>query len=122
MVTSAAYAAAIRSLWDGVCTVYTTEKTLDEGTGRTKLSSAAVAVSVPCRLSHTSSGAGIPLNGGNLVTQGDVIYLDSSVSVPEGAQITVTQNGVTETYVRSGKPRVFTTHQEVPVELAEGYA
>jgi len=45
-----------------------------------------------------------------------------SVDIPEGSKITVTQNGVTHDYERSGKPAVYSCHQEVPLELFKEWA
>ena len=50
------------------------------------------------------------------------LYIDPSVDIPEGSKITVTQNKVTRDYERSGTPAVYTVHQEVPLELWEGWA
>ena len=41
---------------------------------------------------------------------------------PVMPKITVTQNGVTRDYERSGKPAVYTCHQEVPLELFKEWA
>lgn len=44
------------------------------------------------------------------------------MEIPEGAKITVTQNGATKDYVRSGKSAVYSCHQEVPLELFKEWA
>ena len=56
------------------------------------------------------------------VAQTVTLYIDPSVVIPEGSKITVTQNQVTADYGRSGKAAVYTDHQEVPLELWEGWA
>ena len=50
------------------------------------------------------------------------LLIDPSVDIPEGSKITVTQKGVTRDYERSGTPAVYSVHQEVPLELWEGWA
>lgn len=54
--------------------------------------------------------------------QSVTLYIDPSVDIPEGSKVTVTQNGVTRDYERGGTPAVYTTHQEIPLELFEGWA
>ena len=56
------------------------------------------------------------------VAQSVVLYIDPSVDIPEGSKITVTQNGVTRDYERSGKSAVYSCHQEVPLELFKEWA
>ena len=56
------------------------------------------------------------------VAQSVVLYIDPSVDIPEGSKVTVTQNGVTRDYERSGTPAVYSTHQEIPLELFRGWA
>ena len=51
-----------------------------------------------------------------------VLYIDPSVDIPEGSKITVTQNGMTRDYERSGKSAVYSCHQEVPLELFKEWA
>ncbi|MER2030949.1 MAG: hypothetical protein ABS903_17440 [Solibacillus sp.] len=51
------------------------------------------------------------------------IELDGNeYDIPSGSKIIVKQNGITESYTRSGKAAVFRMHQEIPLELFERYA
>ena len=54
--------------------------------------------------------------------QSITLFIDRAVTVPEGSKITVTQNGVTGVYEKSGKPAIYSTHQEIPLELFKGWA
>ena len=56
------------------------------------------------------------------MAQSVTLYIDPSVDIPEGSKITVTQNGVTRDYERSGRPAVYSCHQEIPLELFKGWA
>ena len=42
--------------------------------------------------------------------------------LPSGSKITVTQNGKTTDYCLSGESAVYTSHQEIALELFEDYA
>ena len=57
-----------------------------------------------------------------IASQSVVLYIDPSVDIPEGSKITVTQNGMTRDYERSGKSAVYSCHQEVPLELFKEWA
>lgn len=75
-----------------------------------------VVTDQPCRLSFTTS----PSTGNGVVAetaQTVKLFLAPEVKVREGSRITVTQNGVTTDYKRSGTPAVYDTHQEIVLEL-----
>lgn len=56
------------------------------------------------------------------INQGTVLLIAPEVEIKPGSKITVSQNGVTADYSRSGIPAVFSTHQEINLESFTGYA
>lgn len=118
----AAYRNALRSMWDGTATIVVLEGSVDETTGRTVQKEITLAENLPCRVSYRSVKSTTPQEEAALVAQSITMYIDSSVDIPEGSKIIVSQNGVTEHYSRSGKPAVYTCHQEVPLELCREWA
>lgn len=122
MIQSLAYQKAIQSLWNGCCTVTVRDRTLDPATGRTEPQERVTAENIPCRVSYTVVKSAEPTEEAAAVAQSVTLYLAPSMEVPEGSKITVTQNGVTRDYARSGKPAVYTYHQEVPLELWKEWA
>jgi hypothetical protein len=122
MVIPKGYNKAIQSLWDGRATITVREGVLDERTGRTEPVERVTASELPCRISFTTVKSTEPDEEAARVAQTVTLYIDPSVVIPEGSKITVTQNQVTTDYERSGKAAVYTDHQEVPLELWEGWA
>ena len=122
MVMPKGYKKAIQSLWDGRATITVREGVLDERTGRTEPVERVTASELPCRISFTTVKSTEPDEEAARVAQTVTLYIDPSVVIPEGSKITVTQNQVTTDYERSGKAAVYTDHQEVPLELWEGWA
>ncbi len=118
----AAFNKAVRLLWTGRAIVTVLDGVLNPSNGRTEPTERVTVTAEPCRISHETVKSTEPDNEAALVAQSVVLYIDPSVDIPEGSKITVTQNGVTRDYVRSGKPAVFTSHQEVPLELFKGWA
>ena len=51
-----------------------------------------------------------------------VLFIAPEVEIPSGSKITVTQNGKTTDYCRSGESAVYTSHKEIALELFEDYA
>ena len=123
MVNSEAYTKAIKSLWHGKCTITVrNNRAFDENTGRTIVSEINTYTDEPCRVSFETVSPTQPENSASNVIQSITLFVDRSVVVPEGSKITVTQNGATATYKRSGKPAVYSTHQEIPLELFKRWA
>ena len=122
MVIPKGYNKAIQSLWDGRATITVREGVLDERTGRTEPVERVTASGLPCRISFATVKSTEPDEEAAKVAQTVTLYIDPSVVIPEGSKITVTQNQVTADYERSGKAAVYTDHQEVPLELWEGWA
>jgi len=76
---------------------------------------------IPCRLSFTTSPA---TGDGDTATlaQSVKLFCAPEIIVPEGSRITVTQNGVTEEYARSGMVAMYDTHAEYVLEAFRGWA
>lgn len=123
MVDGKSYATAIKSLWRGKCTVTVRNNdTTDENTGRVAVGEVDTYKDEPCRISFDTVNATQPENNAANIVQSITLFIDRAVAIPEGSKITVTQNGVTAVYEKSGKPAVYSTHQEIPLELFKGWA
>ena len=123
MVGGKSYAAAIKSLWQGKCTVTVRNNdTTDENTGRVVVGAVDTYTDEPCRISFDTVNATQPENNAANIVQSITLFIDRAVVIPEGSKITVTQNGVTAVYEKSGKPAVYSTHQEIPLEIFKGWA
>ncbi|MFR7459174.1 MAG: hypothetical protein ACLUUH_10090 [Acutalibacteraceae bacterium] len=123
MVGGKSYAAAIKSLWRGKCTVTVRNNdTTDENTGRVVVGEVDTYTNEPCRISFDTVNATQPENNAANIVQSITLFIDREVVIPEGSKITVTQNGVMAVYEKSGKPAVYSTHQEIPLEIFKGWA
>ena len=111
---------ALEKGYDGTFTV-TEHKKVTKPNHTTGFSDVVVIVDQPCRLSFSSSPS---------ATDGDIAEINQTVklffapeiNVKEGSKITVTQNGVTTDYKQSGTPAVYSSHQEILLELFKGWA
>lgn len=123
MVGGKSYAAAIKSLWRGKCTVTVRNNdTTDENTGRVVVGEVDTYTDEPCRISFDTVNATQPENNAANIVQSITLFIDRAVVIPEGSKITVTQNGAIAVYEKSGKPAVYSTHQEIPLEIFKGWA
>lgn len=96
--------------------------TTDENTGRVVVGEVDTYTDEPCRISFDTVNATQPENNAANIVQSITLFIDRAVVIPEGSKITVTQNGATAVYEKSAKPAVYSTHQEIPLEIFKGWA
>ena len=76
--------------------------------------------SLPLSYSSTAPAAGSDTVAG--VAQTIKLFLAPEPVVPPGSRIEVTQQGRTESYAQSGKAAVYSSHQEILLEIWKEYA
>lgn len=113
---------AIEATYDGVCTVYGRKPQEDPGTGDTVFGEVQVMENIPCHLSYSSIPAAGESDTGAAVTQATKLFLSPEIEIRPGSRIEISQQGVTGSYSRSGKPAVYSSHQEIELVLFGGYA
>lgn len=113
---------AIESLYLGVCTVYIHEKHLDPLTKQTNFTETAIITDQPCRLSYSRISPNTETDKISQQHQVIKLFIDSSLDIPAGCKIIVTQNNKTQAYKSSGVPAVYRYHQEIELEIFERWA
>lgn len=115
-----AHRAAVEALYEGRCTVteYRPFTKPNKATGHHEVD---VLSGRPCRLSFGAIPAAEQTGAGASVQQTVKLFIAPDVIIKPGSRITVTQNGVTTDYCRTGEPAVYSTHQEITLELWKGW-
>lgn len=113
---------ALEATYDGVCAVYEKESAKDSYTKVTSQKEVAVIRNEPCHLSYSSDSAASGTDTVTNVAQTIKLFLAPEKEIKPGSRIEVTQHGRTENYSQSGKAAVYSTHQEIVLELFRGYA
>lgn len=116
------YKRAIQSLWDGRATVTVREGVYNPSNGRTEPREVDKVTDALCRISFDSVKSTEAYESAATASQTITLFIDPSVDIPEGSKITVIQNGAAGVYERSGKPAMYSCHQQVPLELFKGWA
>lgn len=112
----------LEETYDGVCTVYEKQQYKNSDTKVTEIREAELFSSEPCHLSYSSDAAAVGTGTVTDVVQTIKLFLVPEKVIPPGSKIVVTQQGRTEAYSRSGKAGVYSSHQEIVLELFRGYA
>ena len=113
---------AIEATYDGTCRIYGMQSVKDPVTKVTRQEEAIVQDGVACHLSYSSTA---PAAGSDTVTgvaQTIKLFLAPELVDPPGCRIEVTQQGRTESYAQSGKAAVYSSHQEILLEIWKEYA
>lgn len=109
-------------LWDGRCTIWEYEDVTDPDTHQTSQKPVISVEDEPCRVSFSSEAVTDPTTGVATMSQFTVLFVRPDLEIDPGSVIEVTQKGRTTKYQRSGKPAVYTNHQEIKLTLYEEYA
>lgn len=113
---------AIESMYDGRCTVTEMQGVKDPKTGIVKQTPVTVLTDQPCRLSHKSAETTTVANGVAVQNRTIKLFISPDITIKPGSKITVTQNGLTADYKRSGLPAVYESHQEINLIIFDSYA
>lgn len=123
MVVGKVYGDTIKSLWNGRCTITVRDHgTVNENTGRVIVCETDIYKNEPCRISFDTVNVTMSESSAAKIVQSTTLFISNSLKIPAGSKITVTQNSVTSEYKQSGIPAVYSSHQEIPLEIFEGWA
>lgn len=114
--------AIIEETYDGICNVYAKKPIRDPETGVTAMKEICAADGRPCHLSFSGTGPVVETGTITGVTQTIKLFLAPELVIEPGSKIEVTRHGRTEVYGQSGKAAVYSSHQEILLELWKGYA
>lgn len=106
----------LATLWIGRCTIYDKVKTTNPNTHQTTYSNSAVATDEPCRVSYKNESTIDVATGVPVWSQKVVLFIRPDLTIKRGAEIEVTQRGVTTRYVAGSTPTKYTYHQEIILE------
>jgi hypothetical protein len=109
-------------LWTGRCTIYEFEDVTDPETFQTTQREVPVLVDEPCRLSYNHEQATNIRSGAAVVSQSITLFIRPDLVIKPGSVIEITQHGVTEKYKGSGKPAIYSNHQQITLQIYEDNA
>lgn len=109
-------------LYDGRCTVSEWREVKDPHSHITRDEEVVVLENEPCRLSFETIKPTTETDTVAKLAQGVKLILSPDTVIKPGSKITVTQAGRTTEYSASGQPAIYSTHQEIVLELYDEYA
>lgn len=113
---------AVEATYFGTLTVTEMKREKDAKSKLTKTEPVVVLEDQPCKLSFETLKSAVQTDSAATVTQITKLFVSPDVLIRAGSKITVTQDGVTTDYTRSGVSAVYPTHQEIVLDLFERWA
>jgi len=112
---------AIASLYKDTCTIveYRSFKKSNKSTGQKEFT---VLSNQPCKLSYTILKSNTETASAEMVSQATKLFIAPEIIVKPGSKLIVQHQGRTLEFKDSGKPGVFSTHQEIVLELFDGWS
>lgn len=111
--------ATLEKLYRGSLTIYEWNPVTDPVTHITSEVETITIENQPCLLSNASTAPATSSEGVPSVIKTTKIFVAPDIPIREGSKLVVTQDGVTNTYERSGIPSMYPTHQEITVNVME---
>ena len=112
----------LATLWKGKCTIYEYQDVSNPDNYQTTKQLVPVLIDEPCRLSYNYEQATNISNGAAVVSQSITLFIRPDLVIKPGSVIEITQHGVTEKYKGSGKPAIYSNHQQITLQLYEDNA
>lgn len=112
---------AIESMYKDTCNVYEQKKVTDPITHSSKFEEVLVHANKKCKLSFST----VTVTGNQeAATKAQTVklFIAPELEIQAGSKISVTHQGRTIDYKRSGEPAVYSNHQEIMLDLFERYA
>lgn len=112
---------AIESLYKDKCSIveYRSYKKPNKSTGSKEFT---VISNQPCKLSFSTIKSNTATASAEIVSQFVKLFIAPEIDVKPGSKIIVEHCGKTFEYKSSGKPGVFSSHQEIVLELFDGWS
>lgn len=110
------YRQSIEKTYTDICTVTESEK-YKKDNKTNGFRDKTVYENLSCRLSFRNVNPATATATATKISQTITLFIAPEIEIGAGSRITVTHDGRTTDYKKSGFPAVYKTHQEIPLEL-----
>lgn len=112
----------IEQTYEDSCSVYEQMDVFDEKTKVKKGKRAAILEDEPCRLSFSRLEAGEKADPASAPSQTAKLFISPDIDIKTGCVLEIKHKGRTYEYERSGEPAVYSSHQEIVLQLRERWS
>lgn len=112
---------AIEMTYEGKCTI-TEHQKVTKPNKSTGFQDVVVLEEQPCKLSFEKITTNANTANAARLIQTAKVLIAPEIHIKPGSKLTITQNGVVSEYKQSGEPATYASHQEIMLELFDGWA
>lgn len=112
----------IEQTYEDRCKVYEQMDVFDKKTKVKKGKRVAILEDEPCRLSFSRLEAGEKADPASAPSQTAKLFISPDIDIKTGCVIEIRHKGRTYEYERSGQPAVYSSHQEIVLQLYERWS
>nr|DAL93840.1 MAG TPA: head closure knob [Caudoviricetes sp.] len=114
-----AHKKAIESQYEHICIIKEFKSVKDPVTKVTSKKDVIVLENQPCRLSYKNVTSTNQTEANATVQQTIKLFIAPEIKIREGSKIFVEHEGRTTEFKHSGKPAIYSSHQEIVLELVD---
>lgn len=112
----------IEQTYEDSCSVYEQTDVFDKKTKVKKGKKVAILEDEPCRLSFSRLEAGEKADPASAPSQTAKLFISPDIDIKTGCVLEIKHKGRTYEYERSGQPAVYSSHQEIVLQLRERWS
>lgn len=112
-----AHRKAIESQYEHTCTIKEFQSVKNPVTKQTKKQEIVLLENQPCRLSYQNVKSANKTEANAIVQQVIKLFIAPEIEIKEGSRIFIEHEGRTTEFKHSGKPAIYSSHQEIILEL-----
>ena len=103
--------------YDSTCTIKEYKSIKDPVSKVTKKQEVIALKDKPCSISYSSVSQANQTEANATVQQVIKLFIAPEIKIKEGSRIIVTHEGRTTEFKHSGKPAIYSSHQEIVLEI-----
>ena len=113
---------AIEMLYEHTCSIIEHKNVKNPVTKVTKPQEVIVLENKPCKLSFSNIRPSEQTESANSINQVVKLFIAPEIVIKEGSKIIINHNGRVSEYKNSGVPAIYSSHQEIVLELFKGWS
>lgn len=112
-----AYRKTIERLYIDICSIYEYQKAKDPKTKITESKLVKVFENIPCRISFKNVATAQQTDSSATISQITTLFISPEIVIKENSKIDIIRNDRVLEYKNSGTPAIYSTHQEISLNL-----
>lgn len=111
------YRESLERFYTDTCSIYEYQKAKDPKTKITESKLVKVFENIPCRISFKNVATAQQTDSSATISQITTLFISPEIVIKENSKIDIIRNDRVLEYKNSGTPAIYSTHQEISLNL-----